>query len=70
MIIVAIAVVLCTAYLLWQLISADLVEPDYGPPEDVPTTALLEDGPPRWLLNSGSVHDLAELEVGATAQPD
>ena len=65
MIIVAVAVALCAAYLLWQIISTDLVEPDYSPREDIPANTPSEDAPPAWLLISEFSDDLAELKVGA-----
>ena len=63
MIIVAVAVALCTAYLLWQIISADLVEPDDSPRDDIPARTTSKDAPPAWLLNSELSHKLAELKV-------
>jgi len=70
MIIVAVAVAACVAYLLWQIISADLSEKDYSPSEDMLANTPLEEGPPRWLLKSDVADEYLELEAVAIAQPD
>jgi hypothetical protein len=65
MVIIAIAVAVCAAYLLWQIISADLSEPDYSAREDIPASKPSDDAPPAWFLNSEFPLDLAEVKVGA-----